>query len=133
MFELMILKHDSIDMLSDPVYIYRSYFDLRTVPFPQDDEWYAEHQMFLMSEIVKIWDEAEYIWQRKRSEITDEKVAERIKSLGRYGGAKMFLSYMNMMSEKSHTDMTLLQAYARAEQDLLFLYKWKEPGGHPYL
>lgn len=132
MFELMILKYDSREPLCDPTYIYRAMFDLKSVPLPEEDSWYIEHQMFLLSEVVKIWDEAEYIWQRQRGLLRDEKVRERIYSLTRYGGARLFLGYLEMMSEKAHTDMALLQAYARAEQDLLYLYRWKENVPHPY-
>ena len=132
MFELMILKYDSREILRDPTYIYKNYFDLKTVPFPQEDSWYAEHQMFVMSEIVKIWDEAEYIWQTNRDQINDEAVRARIHSLSRYGGAGMFLTYMDMVSEKAHTPMPLLQAYVRGEQDLIWLYKWKKISAHPY-
>ncbi len=132
MFELMILKYDSRAILCDPKYIQNNYFDLKTVPFPQEDHWYAEHQMFLMSEIVKIWDEAEYLWQSGAKNIENEDVKKRIHSITRYGGGKMFLDYMDMMEEKSHTPMPLLQAYVRGEQDLLWLYKWKKISEHPY-
>ena len=132
MFELMILKYDSREPLTDPRYIYRPMFDLKSEPLPEGDDWYIKHQRFLLSEVVKIWDEAEYIWQRQKALLTDEKVKSRILSLTRYGGAKLFIGYLEMMSEHAHTDMALLHAYARAEQDLLYLYRWKEVLEHPY-
>lgn len=133
MFELMILKHDNQIALKDPQYIYRPMLDYRSMPLHEEDSWYVEHQMFLMSEIVKLWDEAEYVWTNSNKYLEDEQIRKRVYSLTRYGGAKLFLSYLRMISEKAHTDIKLVQAYARAEQDLLYIYRWKQEGvEYPY-
>ena len=133
MFELMVLKHDSRANLIDSQYIYRPMLDYRSMPLQQQDSWYVEHQMFLMSEIVKLWDEAEYVWTNSNKYLEDEEIRKRVYTLTRYGGAKLFLSYLRMISEKSHTDIKLVQAYARAEQDLLYIYRWKQEGiEYPY-
>lgn len=126
MFELMILKHDNQANLIDSQYIYRPMLDYRSMPLHEEDSWYVEHQMFLMSEIVKLWDEAEYVWTNSNKYLEDEEIRKRVYSLTRYGGAKLFLSYLRMISEKAHTDIKLVQAYARAEQDLLYVYRWKQ-------
>lgn len=126
MFELMILKHDNQTNLIDSQYIYRPMLDYRSMPLHEKDSWYVEHQMFLMSEIVKLWDEAEYVWTNSNKYLEDEEIRKRVYSLTRYGGAKLFLSYLRMISEKAHTDIKLVQAYARAEQDLLYIYRWKQ-------
>ena len=126
MFELMILKHDNQVKLIDSQYIYRPMLDYRSMPLHEQDFWYVEHQMFLMSEIVKLWDEAEYVWTNSNKYLEDEEIRKRVYSLTRYGGAKLFLSYLRMISEKAHTDIKLVQAYARAEQDLLYIYRWKQ-------
>ena len=126
MFELMILKHDNQANLIDSQYIYRPMLDYRSMPLHEQDSWYVEHQMFLMSEIVKLWDEAEYVWTNSNKYLEDEEIRKRVYSLTRYGGAKLFLSYLRMISEKAHTDIKLVQAYARAEQDLLYIYRWKQ-------
>ncbi len=126
MFELMILKHDNQANLIDSQYIYRPMLDYRSMPLHEEDSWYVEHQMFLMSEIVKLWDEAEYVWTHSNKYLEDEEIRKRVYSLTRYGGAKLFLSYLRMISEKAHTDIKLVQAYARAEQDLLYVYRWKQ-------
>ena len=133
MFELMILKHDSRANLIDSQYIYRPMLDYRSMPLHEQDSWYVEHQMFLMSEIVKLWDEAEYVWTHSNKLLEDEEIRKRVYSLTRYGGANLFLSYLRMISEKTHTDIKLVQAYARAEQDLLYIYRWKQEGiEYPY-
>ena len=133
MFELMILKHDNQANLIDSQYIYRPMLDYRSMPLHEEDSWYVEHQMFLMSEIVKLWDEAEYVWTNSNKYLEDEEIRKRVHSLTRYGGAKLFLSYLRMISEKAHTDIKLVQAYARAEQDLLYIYRWKQEGvEYPY-
>jgi len=133
MFELMILKHDNQVKLIDSQYIYRPMLDYRSMPLHEQDSWYVEHQMFLMSEIVKLWDEAEYVWTNSNKYLENEEIRKRVYSLTRYGGAKLFLSYLRMISEKAHTDIKLVQAYARAEQDLLYVYRWKQEGvEYPY-
>ncbi len=133
MFELMILKHDNQANLIDSQYIYRPMLDYRSMPLHEEDSWYVEHQMFLMSEIVKLWDEAEYVWTNSNKYLEDEEIRKRVHSLTRYGGAKLFLSYLRMISEKAHTDIKLVQAYARAEQDLLYIYRWKQENiKYPY-
>ncbi len=133
LFELMILKHDSIDALADERYIYSPLIDTSHVLFPEEDRWYVDHQMFLLSEMVKIWDEAEYIWVNRKDRVKDLPVRERIYSLTRYGGGELFREYLSMISEKAHTGMELLQAYAVAEQDLIYIYRWKREGiDHPY-
>ena len=133
MFELMILKSDRKEFLTDPKYIYKPAFDYKTVPLPQKDSWYVEHQMFLLSELVKIWDEAEYTWTYSKDKLTDETIKNRVYSLTRYGGGNLVISYLEMMSEKSHTDIELLKTYAKAEQDMLYKYRWRvEAVENPY-
>ena len=133
LFELMILKSDRKEFLTDPKYIYKPAFDYKTVPLPQNDSWYTEHQMFLLSELVKIWDEAEYTWTYSKDKLTDAAIKNRVYSLTRYGGGNLVISYLEMMSEKTHTDIELLKAYAKAEQDLIYKYRWKvEAVENPY-
>ena len=133
LFELMILKHDHISGLCADDYIYRPVIDPARNPLPQEDSWYIDHQWFLVSEIVKVWDEAEFVWVNRKDELKDEKVRDRVYSLTRYGGGELVMDYLRMVAEKTGTDEKLIQAYARAEQDLLFLYRWKdEEVSHPY-
>lgn len=133
LFELMIHKSIRTDRLADSYYIFHNELSPDLKELSASDEWYVEHQLFTISELVKIWDEAEYIWQTGRESLKDEAARNRVYSLTRYGGANLLLSYLEMVSEKAHTDMELLSKYARAEQDLLFLYRWREPDvEHPY-
>lgn len=48
MFELMILKHDHIEPLTDAEYIYSSVIDPKKSPLTEEDSWYVEHQWFLL-------------------------------------------------------------------------------------
>ncbi|MBR2700764.1 MAG: ribosomal protein L7/L12 [Erysipelotrichaceae bacterium] len=131
MFELMIIKHDKIEMLADRDYILKAVIDKNRDPLPQGDDWYVDHQWFLMSELVKIWDEAEYIWKNER-ETLNEDVKKCIYSITRYSGAELFIRYINMIAERTGTDTELVKRYAMAEQGLLFKYKWKESLDDPY-
>ena len=134
LFESMILKYDRKDHLADPKYIYREVFDYKSVPLPQDDTWYAEHEMFLISELVKICDEAENTWTYSKDKISDESIRDRVYSLTRYGEAVFYNCYLEMVSEKADVRIDLLEEYVRAEQDLLYKYRWKiEAVNDPYL
>jgi len=127
MFELMILKSDHINTLCDQGYIMINCFNMQTELLPQSKNYYIEHQMFLCSEIVKIWDEAEwrYTHLKNNSESVKDEVFEELFRLSRYGGGELFVEYLQMMAEKSHTDISKIQAYAKAEQEILFRLKWK--------
>lgn len=134
MLELMILKHDSIEPLASDDYLKSNYFDLQHVLLPQDKEYYIEHQRFLVSEIVKIWDEAEWhYWNSHERELPDEVWAE-IHAISRYGGGKLFVEYLQMIAEKSHVPMEQVQKYSMAEQNMIFKYKWNAKANekHPY-
>ena len=132
MFELMILKQANTDMLAEKDYITTSCFNLADISFRETDEWYIEHQWFLLSEIVKICDEADHLWQTHRDSFENETVRDMIYNLSRYGGAELFVGYLDMMAEKSHTSPDLIYTYARNEQGLLWIYKWRKAGNHPY-
>lgn len=135
MFELMILKHDHIEVLADDGYLNAGYFNLKNRLLREPAEYYIEHQRFLCSEIVKIWDEAEWLYFRIRNR-TDipEDVFKEIYEITRYGGGDLFVGYIRMIAEKAHTDLPKVQKYAASEQNLLFKYKWNREKNekHPY-
>ncbi len=58
--ELMIIKHFTVPVLAADDYLDSAYFDLQNVRFPESNDYYISHQTFTVSEIVKIWDEAEW-------------------------------------------------------------------------
>ena len=64
--------------------------------------------------------------------ISDE-VFEELFRLSRYGGGELFVEYLQMIAEKSHTDISKIQAYAKAEHDLLFRCKWNTEQKQPHL
>lgn len=132
-FEFRIVRYDGKGNLTDNKYIYKPGFDYKSVPLPQGDKWYVEHQMFLLSELVKICDEAENTWTYSKDQITDETIRNRVYTLTRYGEENLFVSYLKMMEDESHISMDLLKAYAKAEQDMLYRYRWKiEAIDNPY-
>ena len=132
-FEFKIVRYDGKGNLTDNKYIYKPEFDYKSIPLPQGDKWYVEHQMFLLSELVKICDEAENTWTYSKEQITDETIRNRVYTLTRYGEENLFVSYLKMMNDESHISMDLLKAYAKAEQDLLYRYRWKiEAVDNPY-
>lgn len=133
MFEDMILKHDHIDILADPGYILNSYFSMKAPLLPESNDFYTDHQMFLCSEIVKIWDEAEWRYMRiKDNPDIPEEVLSEIFRISRYGGGELFIEYLTMMAEKSHTDIAKIQKYSQAEQNMIFKYKWNKGRNEPH-
>lgn len=139
LFELMILKYDHIAPLCSAHYLKSDIFSLEHPYLTQDDDYYIKHQIFLVSEMVKIWDEAEYYFisyndETLRREALSEDVFNEFCRLSRYGNGALFVNYMGMVAEKTHTDIALISKYASAEQALLFAKKWEptknEP--HPY-
>ena len=134
MFELMILKHDSIEPLASDGYLKSFVFDLQHVALPQENEYYFLHQTFLVSQIVKIWDEAEWHYWNSHERDLPEDVWAEIHAISRYGGAALFIGYLKMVSEKSHVPMAKVQKYSKAEQDMIFKYKWNASANekHPY-
>lgn len=134
MFELMILKNDSIEPLASDDYLRSFIFDLQHVAVPHEKEYYVLHQTFLVSQIVKIWDEAEWhYWNSHERDLPDD-VWEEIYTISRYGGGELFIKYLKMVAEKSHVPMSKVQKYSMAEQDMIFKYKWnvKANEKHPY-
>lgn len=134
-FELMILKHDAIERLASPDYLASNCFDLQHPLLMQDESWYVDHQHFLCSEITKIWDEAEWhYWNSHERKSLPDEVWGEIHRLSRYGGGKLLVDYLTMLSEKSGVDMAKIQAYSAAEQQLIFAYKWNrgQREQHPY-
>lgn len=134
MLELMILKHDSIEPLASDEYLTSGIFSLQHVALQLDKDYYIEHQMFLVSQIVKIWDEAEWhYWNSHERDLPNDVWAE-IYTISRYGGGKLFIEYLQMIAEKSHVPMAKVQQYSMAEQNMIFKYKWNATKGerHPY-
>ena len=135
LFELMILKSDHVGPLCDQGYIMTNCFNMQTELLPQSKNYYIDHQMFLCSEIVKIWDEAEWRYTnlKNNSDTVKEEVFEELFRLSRYGGGELFVEYLQMIAEKSHTDISKIQAYAKAEHDMLFRCKWNTEQKQPHL
>lgn len=130
-FENLILK--SKDMLAEDDYISQPAIAPEGPVLEHEDQWYVDHQMFTVSEIVKLWDEAEYLWKSYGGKIEDEERKKRIHALTRYGGGKLFLEYLKMVSEKTGINYELIKKYSMAEQDLLYKYRWKYPDiPYPY-
>lgn len=122
--ELTMLKGSSAAALSDPGYLQSGCFDLQNVLLAEDEAYYVEHQSFLVSEIVKIWDEAEWHYWYSRGREMPQPVWAEIFALSRYGGGQLLVDYLTSVSEHAEVPLEKVQAYAAAEQQLLFAYKW---------
>ncbi len=133
-FESMIMKNNSYQLLQGDTYLTDNYFDLKHKVLSQSNEYYVEHQSFIVSEVTKLWDEAEWLCTYKNESDTPSDVWEEIFSLTRYGGGELFVNTIKSMSEKTNIELDKVQKYAMAEQCMLFKYKWyrdkNEP--HPY-
>ena len=134
LLELMMLKHDHIQILTDDNYLVNNCFNLKTPVFPMDYTYYVKHQTFLVSEITKIWDEAEYIWTYLKNQEMPDDVVDEIYKITRYGGANLFIETLKSISENSHIDFSKIQKYSVCEQDMMFKYKWNKNLNekHPY-
>lgn len=134
MLELMMLKHDHIQILADSNYLVNNYFNLKTPMFPMDYTYYVEHQMFLVSEITKIWDEAEYVWTYLKNQEMPNNVTNEIYKITRYGGGNLLVETLKSIAEHSHVDFSKIQKYSVCEQDMMFKYKWNKDKNekHPY-
>ncbi len=135
MLELMMLKHDHIPILTDDNYLINNYFDLKTPILPLENSYYVEHQMFLVSEITKIWDEAEWVWTYFKDKEMSKDVANEIFKLTRYGGGELLVETLQSIAEHSHIDFDKIQRYSMCEQDMMFKYKWNKNANekHPYI
>lgn len=135
MLELMMLKHDHIPILTDENYLINNYFNLKTPILPLESSYYVEHQTFLVSEITKIWDEAEWVWTYKKNEEMPKDVVNEIFKLTRYGGGELLVETLKSISVHSHVDFAKIQKYSRCEQDMMFKYKWNKNANekHPYV
>lgn len=133
--ELMMIKHFSVNALAADDYLTSACFDLQTVRFPESNEYYISHQTFTVSEIVKIWDEAEWHYFHSHEKELPAAVWQEIYAISRYGGGELYLGYIRMIAEKANLPEDKIHCYAGAEQGLLYKYKWY-PGNnepHPYL
>ena len=134
MLELMILKSVNTDVLADSGYLYKPCFPAQGPVLTQEDSWYIGHQMFLVSEITKMFDEAEYIWRTYPGTLTDPQRKDRIYRLTRYGGGKLYIDYLQMIADSSHTDLDKIRTYSMKELDLLYKYRWERAEiPYPYI
>ncbi len=132
--ESMNMKHESIDLLQSPTYITDFYFNLKNKILPLDNKYYIEHRMFSVSEITKIWDEAEWHYHYSHGEDIPDDVWNEIYMLTRYGSGELFVETLKSIANSSHIDIDKIQKFSMNEQNMLFKYKWNKSGNekHPY-
>jgi len=133
-YECRIVKEKSMERLCKPDYMFSSEFNLIIPEFSQEEEYYIENQMFLCSEITKIWDEAEWHMVWSHETIKSEPVWSEIFRISKHGGADLFIGYMEAMSNLSGVLLEKIRKYSQAEQKMLFKYKWdtRSNRSHPY-
>lgn len=120
--------------MCDPDYLVKNYFDLRNVLLPAKKNYYIDHQVFIVSEITKIWDEAEYLyWYCHELDLPNDVWAE-IYEISRYGGGELFAEYLMATANSAHIPHYKVRSYSVAEQGMLFKYKWEKDKqeNHPY-
>ena len=100
-----------------------------------ESSYYVEHQTFLVSEVTKIWDEAEWVWTYLKDREMPKEVVNEIFKLTRYGGGELLVETLKSISENSNIDFAKIQKYSRCEQDMMFKYKWNKNDNekHPYI
>lgn len=133
-FESMIMKHDSITMLQSPDYLCGYYFGLQSPFLTHKHDYYVEHQMFTVSEVTKIWDEAEWHFYNSHEKEMPDSVWHEIYTLSRKGGAKLIQDTLRSIADHSSTDFDKIIKYSVCEQNMLFKYKWNKAANekHPY-
>ena len=132
--ESLNMKHDSIELLQSPTYLTDFYFSLKEKLLPFDKDYYVEHRFFTVTEITKIWDEAEWHYHNSHEEEMPNGVWTEIYKISRYGGGELLIESLKAIAESSHTDINKIQNYSAREQDMLFKYKWNKSANekHPY-
>ncbi len=136
-YELSILTEEAKESLSDPEYMDGWYFGMEEVLLAGGIQTQIEHQVFLVTEVTKIWDEAEYLYQTTEEKDRDLflPVWDEIYRISRYGGNLLLQPYLREMAKRADIDQARLQYYAAAEQQMMFKYKWNpddENEQHPY-
>ncbi len=124
--ESMNMKHDSVKLLQSPTYIIDFYFNLKNRILPLDNDYYIKHRMFCVSEITKIWDEAEWHYHNSHEADMPDDVWHEIYMLTRYGSGELFIKMLTEIAVDANIDISKIQKYSRHEQDMLFKYKWHE-------
>lgn len=132
MYELMILKSNHVAMLCNNGFLKAQMLPLTKRVLTEDTSFYVKHQMFLCSEVTKLFDEAEWHYHNSHEREMPQEVWHEIFSLTRYGGGELFMETLLSMAEHAHIAIEKIQNYAMAEQELLFKYKWKQSEKHPY-
>lgn len=136
-YELSILTPQALESLSDPEYMDGWYFTMKDVLLEGGLQAQIDNQVFLVTEVTKIWDEAEYLYQTTEENERDlfSPVWDEIYRISRYGGNLLLQPYLREMSKRAGVDQARLQYYAAAEQQMMFKYKWNpddEAEQHPY-
>jgi len=131
--ESMNMKHDSVLLLQQSDYLFKNYFDLQHKLLLYDNEYYIEHRSFCISEITKIWDEAEWHYHYSHEANMPDEVWGEIYKLTRYGGGELFINICKSFAQSTGIPLEKIQKYSAKEQDMLYKYKWyNEKGRHPY-
>lgn len=132
--ESMNMKHDSIALLQSPTYLNDFYFSLKEKLLPLDKDYYVKHRSFTVTEITKIWDEAEWHYYYSHEKEMPDSVWAEIFIISRHGGAKLLVESLEAIAESSHIDFDKILNYSAREQDMLFKYKWNKSANekHPY-
>lgn len=133
-YEVGITKEYVNDLLADPKYIYTDYFDFSKPILSADRKTYAEQQIFTVSEVSKICDEAAWHAENSRYKMKRDDVADEVNMLASYGENGLLQEYLRIMAEKSGVNIGLIQKYSVSEQNLLIMYKWNDDSQdvHPY-
>lgn len=136
-YELRILTPQALESLSDPEYMDGWYFSMQDVLLSGGLQAQIDGQVFLVTEVTKIWDEAEYLYQTTEENERDlfSPVWDEIYRISRYGGNLLLQPYLREMAKRAGVDQARLQYYAAAEQQMMFKYKWNpddESEQHPY-
>ncbi len=136
-YELSILTEAAKESLSDPEYMDGWYFGMEEVLLSGGIQAQIDHQVFLVTEVTKIWDEAEYLYQTTEEKDRDlfSPVWDEIYRISRYGGNLLLQPYLKEMAKRADVDLGRLQYYAAAEQQMMFKYKWNPDDAaeqHPY-
>ena len=133
-YERGILTPERAERLASPSFMGEMFYDLQHVRLPESKDVYVSRQELTCSEIVKIWDEAEWHYWNSHEREMPEAVWGEIYTISRYGGGALFIEYLMEMAKRSGVEFGKVQAYSAAEQQLIFAYKWNPGKGerNPY-
>lgn len=128
----IIARTKKEETLSRTEFVLASYMDLQNTVLSKPPEAYVEENLFTPSEVVKLFDEAEWHVANSHERDMPAGVWAEMFALSRLGGGKMMLCEAEKLKEMG-IPFAQSQKLLRNDQEILCIYKWRYRNcRHPY-